>query len=127
MTADSPASAPEQQASARSLGALIWDGGSRLVEFVARIVRKLTGVAPIALAIGCESAQPPAPPPPPAPAVEVPVPAKVEGPRSLGEFTITFYYMIGEDEVAPKRPSRAAANDNELAAVAPPDPVTLFE
>jgi 3D (Asp-Asp-Asp) domain-containing protein len=51
---------------------------------------------------------------------------RTEEPKPLGQFNITFYYVIGEDEVG-KKP---AANDNhdetELTAIGDPR-VTLFE
>ncbi|HEY1551189.1 MAG TPA: 3D domain-containing protein [Kofleriaceae bacterium] len=52
-----------------------------------------------------------------------------DDPKPLGQFNITFYYVIGEDEVAPKK---APANDNEtdqteLAAVDNDARVTLYE
>ena len=57
---------------------------------------------------GCESAALQSPPPPaPLPAIEVPTPAKHEGPQEIGEFTITFYYMIGEEDLT------KPANSNE--------------
>jgi 3D (Asp-Asp-Asp) domain-containing protein len=79
-----------------------------------------------------------------APAAVQPLPkasvAKPEdtGPRPLGQFTITFYYVVGEDEVA-SRTALVAANDNRgsgsaeggaaddtaLAAIAP-ELVTLY-
>lgn len=47
--------------------------------------------------------------------VEMSAVEKVEapdtGPRSVGNFTITFYYMVGEDEVRAK-PAAVAANEN---------------
>ena len=53
----------------------------------------------------------------PAP-VATPTPDVDDGPKSLGKFSITFYYVIGEDEVVAKRhPAKAAvANDNKVAA-----------
>jgi 3D (Asp-Asp-Asp) domain-containing protein len=56
-----------------------------------------------------------------------------DGPRALGLFNITFYYVIGEEEVAPKAVAKVA-NDNsnkpeggeETLAAAFPDLVTLY-
>ena len=105
-------------------------GVSYLAEVVAKIVRKIAGVAPIVLAIGCESAGPEAtaPTPPPA-AVSQPAPKVDNDPAPLGQFSITFYYVIGEDEVVPKKPKAANDNDVELAATTAPadDLVTLFK
>jgi 3D (Asp-Asp-Asp) domain-containing protein len=67
-----------------------------------------------------------------APAPYRPEPAET-GPRPMGQFTITFYYVIGEDEVTSK-PVLVASNDNrasagdedtDLAAITP-DLVTLY-
>lgn len=102
-------------------------GASYLAEVVAKIVKKIAGVAPLVLAIGCESTTPEAtaPTPPPA-AVAQPAPKADDEPKPLGQFSITFYYVIGEDEVVPK-PKVANDNDVELAATAPADLVTLFQ
>lgn len=110
-----------------SLRGVIRAGASYLAEVVAKIVRKFTGVAPLVLALGCESTAPEATAPTPPPAATQPAPKVDEGPKALGQFTITFYYVIGEDEIVAK--PKAAANDNdvELAATAPADLVTLFK
>jgi 3D (Asp-Asp-Asp) domain-containing protein len=105
-------------------------GASYLAEVVAKIVRKIAGVAPLVLAIGCESAGPEAtaPTPPPA-AVSQPAPTVDNEPAPLGQFSITFYYVIGEDEVISKKAKAANDNDVELAATTAPtdDLVTLFK
>src|SRR4029079_9026742 len=108
-------------------------------------------VAPLVLGVGCQSTNDVANVAPPAvevaPAPKEPPPKEETGPRALGKFTITFYYVVGEEEIAAK--SLVAANDNrdsrnadlgsdgraearsdrgdkrELAAIAP-DPVTLY-
>lgn len=109
-----------------SIGAVIRAGASYLAEIVAKIVRKIAGVAPLVLAVGCESPTP-APAPPPAPAVVQPAPKIDDDPKPLGQFSITFYYVIGEDEILAKKSKAANDNDVELAATAPPDSlVTLF-
>lgn len=140
------------------------DLGSRLAALVASIVNGIKGLVPVVL-LGCQGGEVASTMPDP------PVPAAVEvvaaprdagatpdgGPRSLGSFTITFYYVIGEDEVTPKKApvavavaKAAPANDNQLgmapvapgesatvvepgldgdgdlAAIAPPDKVTLY-
>jgi len=69
------------------------------------------------LGLGCQStndvaaiAPPPSEAAPIAPVVEAPAET---GPRPLGQFTITFYYVIGEDEVTTEPAMVAgAANDN---------------
>jgi 3D (Asp-Asp-Asp) domain-containing protein len=102
-----------------------------LVDLIDRIVHGIRCMAPLVLGLGCQSTNEP---PKVAPAAHEPAPAPAPdkpvdtGPRPLGRFTITFYYVIGEDEIS-ARP--VAANDNradgepELAAIAP-DHVTLY-
>lgn len=109
-----------------SVAAVIRAGASYLAEVVAKIVRKIAGVAPVVLALGCESTTPETAPAPAPAAISQPAPKVDDGPKALGQFTITFYYVIGEDEIVAK--PKAAANDNdvELAATAPADLVTLF-
>lgn len=93
-------------------------------------------MAPLALSLGCQSTSdaakiaPAAHDPAPAPTVDQ---APDTGPRPLGQFTVTFYYVVGEDEIEPP-PALVAANDNrgsngsgapELTAITP-DLVTLY-
>jgi 3D (Asp-Asp-Asp) domain-containing protein len=50
-------------------------------------------------------------------------------PRPIGQFNITFYYVIGEEEVVAKAATKEAANENRnLAATlgGAPDKVTLY-
>jgi 3D (Asp-Asp-Asp) domain-containing protein len=99
-----------------------------------RIVHGIRCLAPLALGLGCQSnTEIPdvAPVIEPVPSSTVPRPEDT-GPRSLGPFTITFYYVIGEDEVSPPRVANQNANENrggvagtELAAITP-DQVTLY-
>jgi 3D (Asp-Asp-Asp) domain-containing protein len=105
-----------------------------VADFFDRIVHGIRCLAPLALGAGL-SCQSTADAPDVAPPAIETVPAATvvrpedTGPRTLGQFTITFYYVIGEDEVAPLR----VANENrepgedgaELAAIAS-DPVTLY-
>ena len=96
--------------------------GGFIADLVARIMRGFTTLAPV-FVLGCQG-----------PTV---TPAKVENkpatiaqhehpvpnePKSLGDFTITFYYVIGEDEISAKKKKPANdnqnANDAELTAVA---------
>jgi 3D (Asp-Asp-Asp) domain-containing protein len=124
------------------------DGASYLADLIARIVNGLKQIAPIAFGLAaCQSGQVDVPLPPPAmprematPPIE-PTPSDA-GPQPIGEFNITFYYMIGEEEVAARvaakaaKAAKSAANDNhpasdeggevELATVQPPNMVTLF-
>ncbi|MGE5184594.1 MAG: 3D domain-containing protein [Acidobacteriota bacterium] len=52
-------------------------------------------------------------------------------PKPIGQFSITFYYVIGEDEVPAKKATPVAANDNQGADLATIDTerpmVTLYE
>ncbi len=118
------------------IASVLASGTRFLVELIDRIVNGIRCIAPLVLGLGCQSTSDPVAVAPPA-AVRVQPPATVEpveiGPRQLGQFTITFYYVIGEDEVAAK-PVLLAANENragsseddpELTAITP-DLVTLY-
>jgi 3D (Asp-Asp-Asp) domain-containing protein len=125
-----------------------------VTDLLGRIVRRIKGMAPVAFALGCQSTEtPPTPrpepsPPPPASVSVAEEPAEVSeaAPAELGKFNITFYYIVGEDEIV-ARPSRkkepanenhpvplplapaeggAAEGGQELAATAPPETVTLY-
>ncbi|HEY4243418.1 MAG TPA: 3D domain-containing protein [Kofleriaceae bacterium] len=101
-----------------------------------RIVNAITALgAAVTLAIGggCGTDEIPATTPAPVPnaiVVQPPVRQPDEGPHPIGDFNITFYYVIGEDEVVAKTAPPKPANDNEetdLASVAPPEMVTLYD
>lgn len=140
---------------ASSLGTIkevVKGGVGYLADLFSNLVRGIQGlaIAPLALALGCQSAtEASTKPQPAAEAVAATADAGVEQttPRQLGKFNITFYYVIGEDEVKskkkakpPVRVEKAVANDNqladdtdglvegeaELAAVAPPDLVPIY-
>src|SRR4051812_20570583 len=89
---------------------------------LARIASSIKGIAPLVLAIGCEQTGVPASQPP---AHDVPASELVShleehepaDPQPLGLFTITFYYMIGEEELTPKPANDNVATDETLAAV----------
>jgi 3D (Asp-Asp-Asp) domain-containing protein len=110
-----------------SVAGVVRAGASYLAELVTKIVKKIAGVAPLVVALGCEGE--PAKPAPPAP-VRMPAaavqPHASEEPKPLGQFSITFYYVIGEDEVVGKAKS-ANDNDTELTAVADPELTTLYD
>ncbi|MDQ3367072.1 MAG: 3D domain-containing protein [Myxococcota bacterium] len=114
-------------------------------DLVAQLVHGVQAVvlAPLVLAMGCQSGTVDASIATPPPEVVVPAVAAVDdGPRKLGLFSITFYYVIREDEVAPKQARRPAPTGSdsepdddadegddrhrgggtELAAIAPPPP-----
>lgn len=121
------------------IAAVVKSGASVLADIIDRIVHGIRCVAPLVISLGCQSTNDVAAVAPPA--VEAPAPTKeppvVEpGPRSLGKFTITFYYVVGEEEITAK-PLVLAANDNrgsdsdssddapELATIAA-DRLTLY-
>jgi 3D (Asp-Asp-Asp) domain-containing protein len=104
-------------------------------DLLRRIARRFRGITPLPLvvAMGCQVGNDVTPtvPPPPHVSVEAAVvveKAKPEAePKPIGKFNITFYYVVGEDEVAPKpraQNDNVAAGDTELVAIAPP--VTLY-
>jgi 3D (Asp-Asp-Asp) domain-containing protein len=98
--------------------------GSYVADLVERIINGFKDLAPLLLAIGCQSGDPPAT----VPVEQAPVsvaeePVEDTGPKQLGKFNITFYYVVGEDEL--KRP----ANGNQSnASINPPaaDDVTIY-
>lgn len=109
---------------------MVHAAGGFLTDLFARILKGLGALTPVFL-LGCQG-----PTVTPAPAIEnhkpgvITQPDRANEPKPIGDFTITFYYVIGEDEIAKKKP----ANDNEdkagaeLAAVATnPDAVSLYE
>lgn len=137
-----------------SIGSAVRDGVSYLTDLLRRLAAGIQRFAPVVLtAAGCSSdavdaaVSPPAPPVEPAPAVvAVPDAAVDDEPRPIGKFSITFYYMIGEEEVAARAAARAAklareaeaakgaddgsASDDpvgELAAITMPETVSLYE
>lgn len=137
----SPARSPSLIAAATGA---VKDCVGSLAELIARIVKGFAQIVPVVLGLGsCQSGQVDAPvPPPPMPremaaATTEVAPPPDAGPKPLGDFDITFYYMIGEEEVAAKAAAKAAklakvaANDNaaetELAMTVPqPETVTLY-
>ena len=105
-------------------------GAGFVADLLERIVGGIKGlmIAPLALAFGCQQTSDAADKPAPQPEIAVVAPAKEadDTPKKLGLFTITFYYVANEDEVAAsKKPAKpAAVNDNtetELASIAPVD------
>ncbi len=115
------------------LGEMVHAAGSFFADLFARIINGIRTLAPVMVLGACQG-----PSVTPAPKVEntsgmITQPSRDEAnePRAIGEFNITFYYVIGEDEI-PGRKSTKVANDNapELAAVAPDrdqDQVNLYE
>ena len=121
-----------------AIGEMAKAGAGVLADLVARLVNGMHAavIAPLALAFGCQAAESDASSKPPVEVAAVqpaePV-VRDEGPKQLGLFTITFYYVVGEEEVVAKAKAKAA-NDNvsseegtDLAAVAPvEEKVTLY-
>jgi hypothetical protein len=100
-----------------TITAVVRSGASVLVQLIDRLVHGIRVIAPVVLGLGCQSTSDVAKVAPPAAEI---APGPVEppaetGPRQLGKFTITFYYVIGEDEVTAKA-ARVAANDNRKAS-----------
>lgn len=117
------------RAAGSAVGSVVRGGASFLAELIGRIARGIKEMVPMVLAIGCQgpaSDAPVVPPPPPAVAevakVHVAEPAApVEtGPRQLGHFNVTFYYVVGEEDVParPRKKKQAPANDNQSQMVA---------
>ena len=123
------------QADGFSIGDAVRAGASYLADLVSRIVDGLVALVPAFALTACSG--PTVEPIKTAPAASaLPIQNREkpsEEPRPLGNFDITFYYVIGEEEVAKVTAKKAAANDNaatetELAAVAaPPETVTIYE
>jgi 3D (Asp-Asp-Asp) domain-containing protein len=116
-----------------SVGDFVRAGVGYLADLVSRIVNGIAGLAPVLVLGACSG--------PKVEKVEQKPEAVVENrvveddePKPIGKFDITFYYVIGEEEVAKLAAAKAkkAANDNELsgtvlAAAAAPDLVTIYE
>ncbi len=99
-------------------------------QVVSRIFNRFAGLVPVVV-LGCSGPKvEPIDNKPETNISEMPVDDSDQT-KPIGTFDITFYYVIGEDEVA-KLAAKKAANDNNgetLAAVAAPSPelVTLYE
>ncbi|HLL21966.1 MAG TPA: 3D domain-containing protein [Kofleriaceae bacterium] len=125
-----------------SIGEMAKASAGFLADLVARVVHVMQGVviAPLALTFGCQASASDTGDKVPAPEVAVvnpkTKPAADDVPKQLGFFNITFYYVVGEDEVVAKAKTRAkkktrSANDNhgddvDLAAISPPERVTIY-
>lgn len=107
--------------------------GTGLVDWIGRIVKRIQGL-PLVLAIGCQAdVAPTLPPAAPhvalAPAIVAEAVEVEQAPRPIGKFNITFYYVVGEDEIVRKpvaRNDNLGAEDMALAAIAPAPLVTLY-
>lgn len=130
---------PDDNVSIRDAALDLVRGCARyLADLMSRIVNGIAGLAPV-LVLGCSGPKVEAAEQKPAAVVQQEPVDKAEEPKPIGQFDITFYYVIGEEEVA-KLAAKKAANENrtkrgdvitegetELAAIAPPDMVTLYE
>jgi 3D (Asp-Asp-Asp) domain-containing protein len=135
---DQPAETPDGITG--RVGHLMKDGVRYLADLISRIVNGFKGIAqlvPIVAGLGCETASidtAPMPAPTVSASVDAGTPTEA-APKRLGKFSITFYYVIGEEEVVAKKP---VANDNlpasdddaSLATITTPPPpaanVTLY-
>jgi 3D (Asp-Asp-Asp) domain-containing protein len=120
---------------------LLKEGARYLADLIDRIVNGIRGIAPLVVGLGCQSNTLDAPIPPSPMPREVSVAsdaAPEQEVKPVGSFSITFYYVVGEEEVVPKKALPVAvANDNEqaseraidepeLTSMAPPELVSLF-
>ncbi|HTR52634.1 MAG TPA: 3D domain-containing protein [Kofleriaceae bacterium] len=93
----------------------------------------LKRLAPVVLAVGCKgpTVEPEHRTPAPESAATAVAPSEQPSnePKQLGQFTITFYYVIGEEEVAPKLDvaNENSGDDRDFAATTGDDSVTLYE
>ncbi|MEO8703469.1 MAG: 3D domain-containing protein [Kofleriaceae bacterium] len=89
-----------------------------LADLIDRLVHSFKGIAPLAVAFGCQSEANNAPESAPI-AIVAPKPVEVTSvkpaDKPIGSFSITFYYVVTEEEVLAKKP--AAANDNQTKPV----------
>jgi 3D (Asp-Asp-Asp) domain-containing protein len=97
--------------------------GESIAELLSRIVNGFARIGPIVLGLaGCQSAvDAKISNEAPTVSLEVTQPEKVDdSPKPIGDFSITFYYVVGEEEIAATAKAKAAkvANDN-LAQIAP--------
>jgi len=108
------------------LAEMVHAAGGFITDLLARILKGIKSLAPV-IVLGCQGPTvTPAPKVENKPGVITQPDRSTDEPKSIGDFTITFYYVIGEDEIAKKKP--ANDNDAELTAVASdPDAVSLYE
>jgi 3D (Asp-Asp-Asp) domain-containing protein len=96
-----------------------------IAELFSKIINGIKYLAPV-MTIACQG--PTVTPKPteqkPAAIAQPPAPVSDE-PKPIGQFSITFYYVIGEDEIVPKA-KPANDNETELASISG-DQVSLYE
>jgi 3D (Asp-Asp-Asp) domain-containing protein len=126
------------QASELSIGDLVRAGMGYLADLVSRIVNSIAGLVPV-VALGCSG--PKVEPAASKPAAVAPAPVVEEAnaeDKPIGQFDVTFYYVIGEDEAQTLAAAKKkVANDNvlaateqskeTLAAIAPPETTTIYD
>ena len=116
--------------------------GDSIAKLLSRIAIGFKRIGPIALGLaGCQSEASTTMAEAPAIKLEVTTEPKAdETPKPIGDFSITFYYVVGEDEVASKAKAKVKAssgkpaNDNvddadeevELATIVPPEMLTIY-
>jgi 3D (Asp-Asp-Asp) domain-containing protein len=120
------------------LGEIVHVAGSFFADLMARIINAIRSLAPVIVLGACQG-----PTVTPSPKVDhkaslitQPTRESSDEPKPIGEFNVTFYYVIGEDEIVASRVEKKTvakvANDNaaELTSVAPDldqDQVNLYE
>jgi 3D (Asp-Asp-Asp) domain-containing protein len=126
-----------------SVGDFVRAGVSYLADLVSRVVNGIAGLAAGVALAGAACSGPKVEPAEQKPAAVV-APKIIEEPREpkpIGKFEITFYYVIGEEEVARLAAAKArkAANDNKargdaelskdtaMAAITAPELVTIYD
>jgi 3D (Asp-Asp-Asp) domain-containing protein len=131
-------STPSDFSITETVRALVRVSVGYIAELMSRIVNGIAVMAPV-LALGCSGPKVEKVEQKPAAVERAPVDKDVDEPKPLGMFDVTFYYVIGEEEVARLAAKKAAkaANDNivaeesdekDLAAIAPPaETVTIYE
>ncbi len=116
------------------LGEMVHAAGSFFADLLARIINGIRTLAPVLVLGACQG-----PTVTPSPKVDhkagmitQPTREQSDEPKPIGEFNVTFYYVIGEDEIVAKKAGSKVANDNaaELTAVVPDrdqDNVNVYE
>ncbi|MEJ7600171.1 MAG: 3D domain-containing protein [Kofleriaceae bacterium] len=122
----------EDPTALETLGGAVKAGAHYLADLIDRIVNGIRGIAlTSATVLGCSSgaSEPPAVTVTDVVSVSADAPKPAE-PKALGNFSVTFYYVIGEEEVVARKP-KAPANDNQpeevAASIVPPERVTLYQ
>lgn len=118
-----------------TVGTVVKDGVSFLTDLLRRVLRGLRSLAPVGLGAGlgaalgvglglggCDAEEvddAPRAAATAAPAVVVEQPPVEDTPKPIGQFNITFYYMIGEDEVGRKPGARSSRRARTVGTRSP--------